>query len=94
MACNSTEISTTTPNNNNTNIKGGIPEGTKIFKKSYKLCETENPNFDAKEECLAKIKEECPTCYYMFEFKNTKYTAFGSCRDCVVTYAKKADVKK
>lgn len=48
------------------------------------LCETENPQFDADEECRRIIEQKYPNKKCTFEFTETKYMPLGSCRNCLI----------
>ncbi len=54
------------------------------IKEIVELCEAENPEFNANEECQKLITQEYPNRQCTFELENAGSLPLGSCRNCII----------
>jgi hypothetical protein len=57
---------------------------TGAIKETVKVCEVENPRFNANEECQKVVNKKFAGRSCTYKLGITKFTATGSCRDCVI----------
>jgi hypothetical protein len=57
---------------------------TGAIKETVKVCEVENPRFNPNEECQKVVNKKYPGRSCTYKLGISKFTATGSCRDCVI----------